>query len=206
MSPYGYGMGGMPVGPYRDFDALVMPKFGQMAGVCVKCASPQCAAYPRKSFTFTPPWVWVVFFISPLIGLIMSAVVRKSAALNVPLCHGCNEEWKKGNRNLGFSFGVGLSLFLVGIGLCAAELENIGAPLLGFSVLALIIAPVIVQFAYRRQRTLWARKIDDRSVWLMGVHGLAIEATCMRQNTAPMMDPALSGPPMQSYTPPHLMG
>lgn len=206
MAPYGYGYG-MPTGPYRDFDALVMPKFGQLANVCTKCSNPQVAAYPRKGFSFTPPWVWIAFFVSPLIGAILSAVVRKSAALNIPLCQQCDAEWKKGNRNLALSFGIGVVMFLVGVGLCAADLEDAGAPIIGFAFLALLIAPIIVQFAYRRRRTLWTRRIDDRSVWIMGMHPAAIDATCMGQNTAPMGGPAVPQQMMQGqYTPPHLMG
>ncbi len=205
MAPYGYGHG-MPTGPYRDFDALVMPKFGQLANVCTKCSNPQVAAYPRKSFSFTPQWVWLAFFVSPLIGAILSAVVRKSAAYNVPLCQACDNEWKKGNRNLALSFGVGIVMLLLGIGLCAGELEEVGGPLIAFSFLALLVAPLIVQFTYRRQRTLWVKKIDDRSAWLMGLHAAAADASCMGQNTVPMGAPM----PMQQmqgqpYTPPHLM-
>jgi len=208
MSPYGYGYG-MPTGPYRDFDALVMPKFGQLANVCTKCSNPQVAVYPRKGFNFTPQWVWLAFLVSPLIGAILSAVVRKTAAFNVPLCQHCDAEWKKGNRNLALSFSVGVVTFLLGVGLCAADLEEAGGPLIGLSFLALLVVPIIVQFAYRRQRTLWARRIDDRSCWIMGMHQGAIDATCNGQNTAPMMPMAnMGGPPMQQmgpYSPPHMM-
>ena len=205
MAPYGYGYG-MPTGPYRELDALVMPKFGQLANVCTKCSNPQVAAYPRKSFSFTPQWVMFVFLVSPLIAAILSAVVRKTAAFNVPLCHACDNEWKKGNRNLALSFGVGLVMFLIGVGLCAAELEEVGGPLIGFSFLALLVAPLTVHFAYRRRRTLWVKKIDDRAAWLVGMHGAAIDAACMGQHTVPMGAPGLPQMQGQPYTPPHLMG
>ncbi len=205
MAQYGYGYG-MPTGPYRDFDALVMPKFGQLANVCTKCSNPQVAAYPRKNFSFTPQWVWIAFCVSPLIGAILSGVMRKSAAFNVPLCQSCDAAWKKGNMNLALSFGVGVVTLLIGIGLCAADLEAIGGPLIGFSFLALLVVPLTVQFAHRRPRTLWTKKIDDRSVWLMGLHASAADATCMGQNTIPMQGPPQMQMQGQPYTPPHLMG
>ena len=201
--PY-YAGYGQQVGPYRDFDALVVPKFGQLAPACTKCGSPHVFAYPSKRFSFTPQWVLIAFFVSPLIGAILSAVMRKNAVFNVPLCQPCDREWKNGNRNLALSFIPGVATFLLGVALCMAELEDVGGPLIALSVLLLIAAPLIVQLAYRKKRTIWVRRIDDRAAWLMGVHPLAADAACARQQTVPMIPgglPAMGGGP---YNPPHL--
>jgi hypothetical protein len=201
---YGQGFGAA----YREYDALVMPKGGQLASVCAKCANPQTAAAPRKSFGFTPQWVYLVFMISPLIGLILSAAMRKSAAFNIPLCQACDQSWKAANRNLLLSFLPGLGMFILGIILCVVDLDDVGGPLIVISLLVLLFAPLVVNFGFRRRRIMWAKRIDDRYAVLAGMHQMAIEASVqpqggnmqmgMHQQQVPMM-------PGQPYVPPHLM-
>jgi hypothetical protein len=206
MSPYYYG-GQQPFGAYREFESLVVPKMGQLANVCSKCANPQCTAHPRKAFSFTPPWVFVAFLVSPLIGVILSAVVRKSAAYNVPLCGACDAAWRKANMTLFLSFLPGVAMFILGIVLLAADVDAGGA-LLGFGILVGIFAPIVVQFAHRRGKTIWAKKIDDRFAWLVGMHPAAIDAAC-QQSAAMMGQMGMPQPmammPAQPYVPPHLM-
>jgi hypothetical protein len=206
MTPYYYG--GQPqFGAYREFEALVVPKMGQLANVCAKCSNPQVAANPRKSFSYTPPWVFVAFAVSPLIGAILSAVVRKSAAYNVPLCSACDAAWRKANLTLGLSFLPGVGTSVLGIALLVGDIDAGGA-ILGLGLLAAVFAPIIVQVAARRKKTIWTKKIDDRSAWLVGMHPGAIDAAC--QHSAMMMGQMGAPQPMammpgQPYVPPHLM-
>jgi hypothetical protein len=196
---------GQAFGTYRELDALVVPKMGQLANVCAKCSNPQCTAHPRKSFSWTPPWVFIAFLVSPLIGAILSAAMRKSVAYNVPLCTACDAAWKKANLNLLLSFLPGIGTSVLGIILLAADIDAGGA-LLGLGIMAAIFAPIIVQFAHRRGKQLWAKRIDDRYAWLVGLHPVSIDAAC--QQTAMMMGqmgiPQQMMPP-QPYVPPHLM-
>jgi hypothetical protein len=206
MTPYYYG-GQQPFGAYRELDALVVPKMSQLANICAKCSNPQCTAHPRKSFSFTPQWVFLAFLVSPLIGAILSAVVRKSAAYNVPLCSGCDAAWRKANMTLLLSFLPGIAMFILGIVLLASDIDA-GGGILGLGLMVGIFAPIIVQFAVRRGKTIWARKIDDRFAWLVGLHPAAIDATC--QQSAMMMGQMGAPQPMammppQPYVPPHLM-
>ena len=205
MQPY-YGQ--QQIAAYREGDGLAVPKNGQLANVCVKCSSPQVAVHPRKSFSFTPQWTYIVFFVSPLIGLILSAAMRKNASLHVPLCAPCDAEWKKSNRNLALSFLPGVVLFLLGVVLAVADLGDVGGPIILLGVITLIFTPIIVQFSYRKKRTLSTRRIDDRYVVITGLHPLAIDASCMQYQGGPQMQntvPMGSGMPGQPQAlPPHM--
>ncbi len=104
---------------------------------CMICGGHDGLAGRYKKFQYTPSWIYITILISLLITIILAAILRKNATMDVPLCDRCQKRWTMGTV-LVWSWGLG-GLFLIpgifaGIG---SVLSRDGGPLgmiLGFFV------------------------------------------------------------------------
>jgi len=152
-------------------DALVVQKEAPLPACCMKCASPVVTQRRNQRFVFTPPWVFVFFFISPLIGAIIALIVQKKGRLDVPLCEQCSSRWKQGLVMLWLSVGWLVLGLILGAVAMANDLPEAGVPLLISSFVVLIVVAVV-----NRNRYLRAKKIDEQFITLTMVHPAAAQA------------------------------
>lgn len=166
---YGYGVvGGYAAWP--DGANLAIQKDAPLPSVCVKCGQ-HGSERRNQQFVWTPPWVFIIFVISPVIAAIVALVVQKKGRLQLPLCPTCNARWKQGT--LIIVGGVLFFLFAMigGIIIAANELPEVGVPL----VIASLVAPVVA-IMIANKRSLRAAKIDERMILIPKIHPAAVQA------------------------------
>jgi hypothetical protein len=177
-SPYGapaavpYGAyGPAPFQAWPDGPDLAVQKEAPLPGVCVKCGSHDAPNRRNQQFVWTPPWVFIFFLLSPIIGAIIAVIVQKKGRLLLPLCNDCSARWKQGMLFLGLSIVWLILGLIVGIAIAANDLPEVGVPLIisGFGAL---IAVAIVN----RGRFLRVRKVDERMITLREVNQVACQA------------------------------
>ena len=96
-NPYGQHYGqGAPFQAWPDGPDLAVQKDAPLPGVCMKCGSHDAPNRRNQQFVWTPPWVFIFFLISPIIGAIIAVIVQKKGRLLLPLCMSCNSRWKAG--------------------------------------------------------------------------------------------------------------
>jgi hypothetical protein len=67
---------------------------------CFLCGAQGARKAPR-SFVYTPPWVYVLAF-SPLLLVIVAALIRRRAEVRLPLCAPCLSRWRWTRVVVGF--------------------------------------------------------------------------------------------------------
>ncbi|MEZ4407025.1 MAG: hypothetical protein R3A52_11170 [Polyangiales bacterium] len=72
-----------PVG--REGRNIVFYNGVQLPHACLKCGAPAAVA-PRKTLYWHSPWIYMFILPSVLIYAVIALAVRKSAAVNLPLC------------------------------------------------------------------------------------------------------------------------
>lgn len=146
---------------------LVVSKTASLPGVCLKCAGPPDLRR-RHVFQFTPPWVYALLPFCGLIALVLMFALRKTAALEVPLCNLCNERWRSGT--LAFVIAT-VALFL---SVLAFRAEGLRTGVVVFGVALAAFLGVLLAFV--RPRVIRAVAIDDATLTLRGVSPAAAEA------------------------------
>ncbi len=169
IQPGAPGSGGFTA--YVDGDKLVVQKEAPLPPVCLKCGAHGATERRRQRFVWNPPWLIVLVLISWLLGLIVMLIVQKKGALDLPLCVACAKRWKRGVLFFGLS-AVGLLLSLVAGVVAAAASE----PIFGVLVVILALAGFIVLVVKMRGRFISSTRVDDRLIWLRGVHLDALTA------------------------------
>lgn len=138
---------------------------------CMQCGAP-AAVYREKTFSWYPPWVYVLLLAGLLPFLIVALVLTKKKRVPVPLCHAHRNHWAWRNAVMLLSF-----LGLGGLAIAAVVLVNMAAGPNGFdqysgficggSVVGLIVWLVVV--AVLQQTAIRPTEITDDSVTLTGV-------------------------------------
>lgn len=131
--------------------------------VCVVNGKPGPVTFQKVQFQFAPQWL-AIFFLAPLIYLLLYFLLRKTASGTLPFSE---EGWnavKAARRNMAFA---GLALFAgiaAGVGLTRAHLsigENVVFASLGLGIVALAVT------TWRFRKTYPSvTLIDDRSLTL----------------------------------------
>jgi zinc-ribbon domain len=141
----------MPSTAYRQGNKLIVPKGAPLPGYCVKCAQPVTGEFFKKKFHWHNPWLYLIVLISPIIFIIVAAILMKHVELLVPMCDEHRQSRKKfliatWGLALGFIPGGILagSLFHdsdtgVAVGLLAGFLMFVGAIVAG--IRAVIMQP-----------------------------------------------------------------
>lgn len=146
-------------GVWRERSKLVMSRDAELPPRCVKCNVPTHLRLKRK-LSWHHPAIYLIILLALLIYLIVAMVLRKSASIEIGLCH---EHLAKRRRDLWITIGL-LVVGLIGLGL-AIGFADVTYLLVGFLALigALIYGIVAV-------RVVAPAKIDERFVWLSGVN------------------------------------
>lgn len=159
----------------------------ELPDVCMQCGEP---ATLRKSKTFSwfPPWIWVLFFVCGLLPFaIVAMIMTKRRTVDVPLCEEHRNHWLW--RQL-LVFGTLLGVVVIGVvawGVLIANDNNRGDPLGGILcagslifLVAWLILAVIVQSTSIRPK-----EITDRDITLTGVSKAFVEAYEQEWHVAP---------------------
>jgi len=174
IAPNPYGTPSAPGGPFAAWAEgpdLSVQKEAPLPGVCMKCGSHDAPNRRNQQFVWTPPWVFIFFLVSPIIGAIIAVIVQKKGRLLLPLCHACSARWKNGMLALVLAI-VGLILgFIFGFVALANELPELGVPLMIAGFVALIVVAVM-----NRGRFLRVKKVDERMITLREVNPIAYQA------------------------------
>lgn len=152
-------------------DALHVEKEAPLPDCCMKCGSTQITTRRNQRFAWTPQWVFIFFFVSGLIALILVLVLQKKGRLHVPLCAACANRWSQGLLIMWLAVGWLIAGIVAG-GICLGnDLPEVGVPLFISAFVFLIVAGVM-----NRGRFLRAKKIDERIITLTMVHPTAMQA------------------------------
>jgi uncharacterized membrane protein len=169
--PY-YAPPGAP-GPFQAWaegDALTVQKEAPLPDCCMKCGSAAIAERRNQNFVFTPPWVFVLFLVSPLIGAIVALIVQKKGRLYLPLCSACSGRWKQGLLFMWLSIAWLIVGLVAGVIATANDLPELGVPLMLSSFVVLIVVAIV-----NRNKFLRAKKIDEMMITLLLVHPMAVQ-------------------------------
>jgi hypothetical protein len=141
-----------------------------LPNVCMRCGA-DATNHKRKQFSWYPPWISVTVIASPIITIILAAILTKRRTVAVPFCDRHRSHWLM--RGLLILFTL-LGLIVVGVASYfiadAASTYNSDTPgivcFLTFAVgfLAWLILVVIVQ-----QGAIRPTKIDDYEMTLTNV-------------------------------------
>lgn len=144
---------------WRDEKVLVVARdAGDLPHRCVKCN--EAAEEPTKTrkLYWHHPGIYLTLVISPIVYIIVALVARKTAKLSPGLC-----ARHKQRRSLGIAIGWG-GFLLCFIGMVIAF--NSEKPDLGLLLLLATVGVIITGMFM--SRILYARRIDDRYVRLLG--------------------------------------
>lgn len=151
---------------YRDGKILVMHKKAQLPERCIKTNGP-ADRWLRRKLYWHHPAVYLALLANILIYAIIALIVRKTADIRVPICHHI------ARRRLyaiifGWLFGLAAIVLpiVVLVGMESRPITWEIWLLPGGIITAIIIAVVCNNLASIVQ----PKKIDDRYVWLKGVH------------------------------------
>lgn len=165
----GYLQQPMPMSPFaglwRQGNVLVMHKLAPLPEICL-LSNEKATRRLRRKMYWHHPAIYVVLLISPLIYIVVAAILQKNATLQI----GLNEEWfaRRRTRML-IAWGIallGLALFVGGI----AFSDSLG------DATALVIVAAIVLFfgglifGLIACRLVTPSRITDEYVWVNGVH------------------------------------
>lgn len=151
-------------GIYRHGKEVVVHKNAMMPERCVKC-NDQIIGYDgggftRQKYRWHNPLVYIAL-ISPLIYLILAAVLSQSATVDVPLCHQHMEEKNNTGRNL----------LITGAGTAFAVFFFGAMGYVGFAFLLCFAAVIGLPLAYNYFcKPLQISKIENDYVYLKGAN------------------------------------
>lgn len=171
-------------GFWREGDCVVMSKVGcVLPNRCVVCNDAATEVFAGRHYWHTG-WLYLTIVLSLLLYLILALVMRKDAAVALPLC---TRHAKR--RRLGKLIGWGG--FLVSLGLLFAGAFMGILELLGVSVLGMLAAAIAARILTNVAQV---KKIDDHLAWFKV--GPAFLASV--QTTAPQ----ILARPMHQLAPP----
>lgn len=163
--------GGMPmrqqgeIGIWHTGKTLVMHQAATLPDVCVKSNQPASGKTLRRKLSWHPSWVALTILISPLVYIILAAILTKRATIHI----GLTDPFRKRRMimlALAWLFGLGsLAMFVVSV----AMIDQFdAAPLLAIlGVAGIFFALIFGNFGARLVR---ATKITDTHIHLKGCH------------------------------------
>jgi hypothetical protein len=168
-APLPPGSQGYVVPAPRVEGALVtIAKAYPLPALCAKCATPADLRARSQTFSWFPPWTYLLALVGLLPMVIVQMVLTKRAPLAVPLCPRCNARWTMGRvlRTLSVVVPVlgGLVVAMIGAASGSSAVLIAGFLLIFPGILAVIPVELLVQ----RPRILRAVFIDDYYVKLAG--------------------------------------
>jgi hypothetical protein len=149
----------------------------ELPDVCMKCGAPAVLC-KNKTFSWFPPWVWLLFFFCGLLPFaIVALVLTKRRTVSVPLCADHKNHWFW--RQL--VMVAGLLLLVVGFVAWIAAIDEprgrndslTGLVCVGLFILLLIwlVGAIIAQTTSIRPK-----EITDKDITLLGVSDVFIQA------------------------------
>ena len=142
---------------WQSGDAVVTLNGGTLPVRCVKCNGAVTGKHIPRTLYWHAEWVYILL-LSPLIYIIVSFIVRKSARVSVPIC----EEHRQRRR---IFIAVSWLLALLGIA-CTFVAISIESGALGILAAVMIVAAIVV--GLWKGTLVSAKKIDAQYVWVRG--------------------------------------
>lgn len=167
----GYVVPGGPFAAWLEGDLLAVQKEAPLPDVCIQCASGEIAHRKRQQFVWHPPWVILLYLLSPIIGVIVALVVQKKGFLSLPFCGACHAR-----RRAGIALAIAAVLALLGGIFGGIALLANDEPLFGGLLLVAGLAAVIAIAITNRGRFVRSKKVDDAMIWLAKIEPRAAEA------------------------------
>jgi hypothetical protein len=140
---------------------LTVSKHAHLPDVCVKCNATQQIQRRAHTFQWAPQWVY-------MFGGFLFLLLRKTAAMQVPLCQACNARWGKSKLAM---IGAVLGFFaaLVLGGMVAGAAGDVGGILFLVFLLLGVGGLIAVAVAVVKPAQLQVKKIDNQVIVLAGV-------------------------------------
>jgi hypothetical protein len=131
---------------------------------------------PNRSFSWIPRWVMVLILVSPIIYLIVAVVLRKTMAVQTPLCGEHRNYWR--SRDLFVYGGFGFSFLVAVAYIVAAITLPAGLPggyvpwmILGGAVFGWLVSAVFIQGT-----SIGVGEITDERIVLIRCHQDFVDA------------------------------
>ncbi len=156
-SPFG-GTSAEEGGVWRDGTILIMQKTARLPDYCIKCGVAANGSHLTRNLSWHHPALYLLIFAGLLIYAIVALIVRKSARIDISMCH----DHIRKHRN---TVAVGWLIFLAGVAFIVFAIANQsgGSALFGS---ALVLASAIYSTFVK---VVTVKKIDDHYVWLKGI-------------------------------------
>jgi hypothetical protein len=151
-------------GVWRHGKLLVMHKGATLPDRCVKSNRPAGGRRLRRDLHWIHPVVYLAFLGSPLVFIILYALLRKHAVIEI----GLSAEWFAKRRRVLVVSWVLILASAVTVFVALATAEGAGTPYTILTGVALLCAGLI--YGTMGARTVAATMITDDYVWLKGVH------------------------------------
>jgi hypothetical protein len=149
-------------GPWRQGDELVVSTEGVLPERCFKCGEPPVKRVCQR-LTWHHPALYILFFVSFPLYIIVALIVQKYATFHIPVCGPCNSRRVR-NFVIGYgSFFVGAGLFLAAFSLAGWTSYDTLSDGLCIGGLVLIIFSLFWAVGVEFIR---AKKITDPFVWI----------------------------------------
>jgi hypothetical protein len=127
---------------------------------CVRCNAPTGNFRLKRTLVWAHPAFVFTIILSPLVLLIVYAIIRKKAVVHIGLCEAHRVQRRAGLAIGGGSFAVGIILMF-----CVTLFDS--GLWVGAGLLVILIGSLAGAFLVQSVR---AVKIDKEYVWLVGVH------------------------------------
>ena len=85
---------GLPQGAWACGNQFIASNGAVLPPFCVKCGRAAAPDRLRKTFSWQPRWVYVFILLALLIYIIVALALRKSMALQIPLCFAHREKYR----------------------------------------------------------------------------------------------------------------
>jgi hypothetical protein len=98
----------MPTVKLSDYEC----KRDLLPDVCMFCGAP-AATRLRRTFTWTPGWVWILLLVNLIVLAVVAMLVTKKMTVNVPVCEEHEGYWRRKNLLMLMSL-LGVTLICIG--------------------------------------------------------------------------------------------
>jgi len=148
-----------PGGYHREGDLLLIRDGTVLPARCIKTNQPITARdWTRAAkIHWTPPWVWVLLLLSPLVALIVAAILQKKATLTYSLSRPVRSGYlKKSAFSLAlFFFGVLLLIYSIGSDNPTLQMPGIVTAILMLVVGLVLLVVLGKAIAVKRHQDGW---------------------------------------------------
>lgn len=146
----------------------VAPRVAAAPPSCIKCGGHGHVDFEYYKRDYVPPLIYLAFFVSPLLVLILALALRKRHELSLPFCEECSQKFKRSNKMANFSM-IGFILIFV-VGVIATISFNLGLPVLLAGVTS--IGLLIYGLRKKKKDSPVVKSIDGKQIVIADpVHG-----------------------------------